>query len=57
MAIDDRQINPVDQKTAELLLNRRLNLLQAPRTGGDLDLRTSILDAVSYTHLTLPTNC
>lgn len=45
MAIDDRQINPVDQKTAELLLNRRLNLLQAPRTGGDLDLRTSILDA------------
>ena len=59
MAIDDRQINPVDQKAAELLLNerlknftgpisardiRRLSILQAPRTGGDLNLRTSILD-------------
>ena len=60
MVIDDRQINPVDQKAAELLLNerlkkltgpisardiRRLSILQAPRTGGDLNLRTSILDA------------
>ena len=59
MVIDDRQINPVDQKAAELLLNerlkkltgpisardiRRLSILQAPRTGGDLNLRTSILD-------------